>query len=103
MPVTADKIDFLTRHWDLLPLPKQAVARWLCESWAQSGERMPRQLYARVWLLFPFDLKAPSAPEKLIRELTLELLSSNRNLIARRERLGASRKILLGPRRPHES
>ena len=96
---TARNLALLHKHLDLLPVPKQPLARWLCEHWAKSPKRLPGTLRQKYWQLYPFQLSSSEAPERLIRELVLELLSAHRGLVSRRERVGANRKTGLGPRK----
>lgn len=96
---TARNLELLGKHLDLLPPVKQPLARWLCEGWAGSKKRVPGALCTKYWQLYPFKLSSPTAPERLLRELVLELLSQNRVLVSRRQRVRADRKTGLGPRR----
>ena len=95
---TARNLELLTKHLDLLPAGKQPLARWLCEYWAKSPRRLPSTLCRRYWQMYPFKLTSASAPERLIRELVLELLSLHRREVSRRERVGANRKTGVGLR-----
>ena len=95
---TTRNLELLTRHLDLLPADKQPLARWLCEDWAKSPKRLPAKLCRRYWQIYPFQLGSASAPERLVRELVLELLSNHRRVITRRERVGANRNTGVGLR-----
>jgi hypothetical protein len=96
-------LELLEKHLDLLPPEKQSVARWLCEEWRGGESKLPRQLRQRIWRHFAYDLSAPDSPAWLARELSLQLLAGNKVAIARRIRVGASRRLPLGPRRGDES
>jgi hypothetical protein len=96
---SARNLELLGKHLDLLPPVKQPLARWLCEDWANSKKRLPGALRRKYWQLYPFELASSTAPERLLRELVLELLSQHRGLVLRRQRVGANRKTGLGPRR----
>ena len=89
---TARNLKLLDRHLDLLPVEKQPIARWLCESWRGGEDRIPRQLRYRITKLFSYNLTLSDAPDWLPRELSLELLASNKSLIARRTRIGVTRR-----------
>ena len=97
MESSARSIEILEKHLDLLPVEKQSIARWLCESWRGTSAKLPRQLRHRITHLFALNLSSPDAPALLLRELTLELLATNKAAIAQRSRTGASRHV---PNRP---
>lgn len=88
----------LDRHLDLLPCEKQSVARWLTEEWRGGDSKLPRQLRSRISRCFSYDLARQDAPLWLLRELALELLALSKSSIARRLRVGASRRQPVGPR-----
>lgn len=91
-------LELLEKHLDLLPPEKQGVGRWLCEEWRGGESKLPRQLRQRIHPYFAYNLSAPDAPAWLVRELSLELLAGNKVAIAHRNRVGASRRLPLGPR-----
>jgi len=98
MESIARNLALLDKHLDLLPPEKQAVARWLCEEWRGGDSKLPRQLRIRIANYFSYNLTLPDAPNWLLRELSLELLASRKSDIARRDRVGASRRTPIGPR-----
>jgi hypothetical protein len=81
----ARSLDLLARHADLLSAEKQAIARWLCDEWAKTHAAVPAWLRQRYWTLYPINLALADAPEKLLRELALELLSLHRDAILARD------------------
>ena len=89
-------LQLLERHLDLLPSEKQPLARWLCEGGA-ARTRFPGNFRRRFWRVLPVGIYGPDGPKRLVRELVLELLAKHRREIARRERVGASRRKPLGP------
>src|SRR5260221_14336513 len=96
---TARNLALLSKHLDLLPPVKQPLAGWLCEDWSKSAKRGPGAFRKKYGQLYPFQLSSSEAPEGLLRELVLELLSTHLGLVSRRERVGANRRTRLGPRR----
>ena len=98
MESTARNLDLLEKHLDLLPPEKQSIARWLSEEWRGGDSKLPRQLRLRIANYFNYNLALPDAPNWLLRELSLELLASGKSSIARRSRVGASRRVPAGPR-----
>ena len=79
-------LNLLIKHKDLLAPDKQAVARWLCESWHQDRGAIPSWLRQRYWQTFPFSLEIADAPERMVRELVLDLLSNHKHQISDRDR-----------------
>lgn len=80
----AQSLALLHNNADLLSTDKQAVARWLCEVWASAPSPAPKWLQHRYWTTFSFPLHTDDAPEKMLRELSLELLEKHKVEIARR-------------------
>ena len=89
-------LQLLERHLDLLPPEKQSLARWLCEG-GLSSARLPEKLRQRVWHVLPSGDQGTDWQKRVLRELVLDLLSNHRREIARRERVGGSRRSPLGP------
>jgi hypothetical protein len=87
----------LRRHFDLIPLRRQPFARWLCESWPECAP-VPHWLRRVSWQEFTQNLNSPEAAQLVLRDLVLQLLSSHRQTIARRNRTGAGISTPLGPR-----
>ena len=85
----ARSLELLSLHGDLLPTDKRAVARWLCESWSVEPSPVPSWLRNRYWQHFTFSLNAPDAPERMVRELVLELLSQHKAQVLARSRAAA--------------
>ena len=98
MESTVRNLELIKKHLDLLPSEKQSIARWLSEEWRGGDIKLPRQLRFRIANYYNYDLTLPDAPNWLLRELSLELLATNKFSIARRNRLGANRHIPLGPK-----
>lgn len=82
----AKSLALISQHSDLLSADKQAVARWLCEEWAQSPSSAPKWLQRRFRQTFSFPLHNNDAPQKMLKDLTLELLSQHRDELADRAR-----------------
>lgn len=81
--------EILKISYDLLSPEKQAVARWICEEWDLGESATPKWLQHKYWQLFHFPLHEPGAPEKIARELILELLSKHKQeVLARRRNAG---------------
>lgn len=78
--------DILSKNYDLLSQEKQAVARWLCIEWKLGTSAAPKWLQRKYWQLFHFPLRELDAPEKMARELVLELLSAHKQEISVRQR-----------------
>nr|CEN54955.1 putative integron gene cassette protein [uncultured bacterium] len=96
MDSTERNLQILKQHLDLLPVEKQGVARWLCEEWLGGTSKLPRQIRFRIAKHFSYNLSLPDAPNWLVRELTLELLSSQKAVIARRNRIEESCSTQIG-------
>jgi hypothetical protein len=77
----ARSLELLALHGDLLSPDKHAVARWLCESWAVEPSPVPSWLRHKYWQLFPFRLDTADAPERMARDLVLELLSQHKQQV----------------------
>ena len=90
-------IEVLSQHLDLIPEERRPLAIWLTTEWDHSS-RFPSQIRSRFWQRVTYDLNAPDAPENVLRDLALELLAKNKQLVARRNRVGSSKDIPLGPR-----
>ena len=82
----ARSLELLALHGDLLPPDKRSVARWLCESWAVEPSPVPSWLRQKYWRSFPFSLHSADAPERMLRDLVLELLSQHKQQVLARGR-----------------
>ena len=82
-------LSILSLNHDLLSPEKQAIARWLCEDWKFGEVTVPKWLQNKYRQLFHFPLHEPETPEKMARELILELLSKYKQEILARQRSAA--------------
>ena len=81
-----ETFEILRNHYGLLSPRKQAVARWLCEDWNLGEKLAPGWLRHKYWDLFSFPLHEAAAPEKMTRELVLELLTAHKSQVLSRGR-----------------
>jgi hypothetical protein len=93
-------LDLLRQHQDLLAAEKQVVARWLCEEWNLGTATAPKWLQRRCWQLFSFPLDLADSPEKMARDLTIELLSVHKKEILARARANKALNATGGRGRP---
>ena len=93
-----EHLELLRAHLDLLPAQKQAIANWLTREWCGNG-KFPAYIRQRYWQYTNHNLSLESAPALVLRDLVLELLASNKSIIAKRTRVGAHKDIPLGPRK----
>jgi hypothetical protein len=72
MNVSRKSITFLASHLHLLSAEKQAVARYICESWTDSPPRLPQGIAVRASIIYGFSVHDAAATQRVARELFLE-------------------------------
>jgi hypothetical protein len=70
MSVSAESIQFLAAHLDLLEPEKRAVARYLCSNWAPA--RLPQGIAKRAFAIYGFPVNSSASTQTVARELFLE-------------------------------